>query len=267
MGSMKPILLLAIVALMAADPAAGETHNQKLERLLKTAKASADEKIVELKESTKSLTAELKRLPRAKIVSESAQPPKTFLSQKDKDEYIAKQKAKLAEDTAELKRLKDGAILIPTIETPLLVGKIGYWSAPWFNAERVISPTEVICSAAPTDFSPRHADCRDGRRQNRSPGHGGVRSDGTYTYQTERYIEDDPGRRAVQARTRIAAPGQQVIRFCARASARARRRQVGRSPCIGLAKVSGRLRVSLVVGRTDALGGPLFDNRCFRPSV
>ncbi len=189
MGSMKPILLLAIVALMAADPAAGETHNQKLERLLKTAKASADEKIVELKESTKSLTAELKRLPRAKIVSESAQPPKTFLSQKDKDEYIAKQKAKLAEDTAELKRLKDGAILIPTIETPLLVGKIGYWSAPWFNAERVISPTEVICSRRTDRFLLRGmptAEMADGKTV--VLGTAVYEVTGTYTYQTERGI-------------------------------------------------------------------------------
>lgn len=181
---MKPILLLAIVALMAADPA-GETHNQKLEQLLKTAKASAEERIPELKESTKNLTAELKRLPRAKIVSASAEPPQTFPSQKDKDAYIATLKAKLAEDTAELKRLKGGGILIPTIETPLFAGKIGYWPAPWFNTEHVISPTEVICSRGDDRFLLRGvptAEMADGKTV--VLGTAVYEVTGTYTYQT-----------------------------------------------------------------------------------
>jgi hypothetical protein len=186
MGSMKPILLLAIVALMAAEPA-GETHNQKLERVLKAAKTSAEEKIPELKESTKALTAELKRLPKAKIVAAAPEPPKTFLSQKEKDVYIAAQKAKLAEETAELKRLKESGLLIPTIETPLSVGLIGYWPAPWFNTEHVISPSEVICSRRGDSFLLRGvatANMADGKTV--VLGTAVYEVTGTYTYQTVR---------------------------------------------------------------------------------
>jgi hypothetical protein len=186
MGSMKPILLLAMVALMAADPP-GETHNQKLERVLKAAKADAAEKIPELKESTKALAAELKRLPKAKIVAAAPEPPKTFLSQKEKEAYLADLKAKLAEDTAELKRLKEGGILIPTIETPLSLGVIGYWPAPWFNTEHVLSPSEVICSRRGDSFLLRGvptADMADGKTV--VIGKAVYEVTGTYTYQTVR---------------------------------------------------------------------------------
>jgi len=181
---MVTIPLLFLVTVFAADPAA-ETHNQKLDRLHAAAKANAASKIAELEVSTVELAAEVKQMRRAKIVPASAEPPKTFASKKDREVFVAKQKAKLAADQAELKRLKESGELIPTIQTPRAVGDIGLWPVPWFNTEQVISPTEVICSRRDGTFLLRGvptADMADGKTVIHPAAVYEV--SGTYTYQT-----------------------------------------------------------------------------------
>ena len=67
------------------------------------------------------------------------------------------------------------------------MGNIGYWPAPWFNTEHVISPTEVICSRLGDNFLLRGvptAQMADGKTV--VLGTAVYEVSGTYTYQNER---------------------------------------------------------------------------------